>query len=370
MGYAGNGPSFSGFASVVIEEATVVDVNMRNYTVAVVTRHTAKRFDDIQVGMPYFHNTNGEGIYVIPEVGAVCQLCRGSDTTPPFIMGFISIPTATESEDGAPSRSTTEGGSTSDVSFRGKRLEMIPGDIALTTRDENFILLRRGGILQIGATDIAQRFYLPINNFIRDVCENYAMDSLGGNIKWQIERQENDPSGNAPVSYVFNIGEYAQDRKASVSVRHFPAGGPTDDSKAAWEVVVAKNGIDRDTGEFSEEKYSMSIALDGTKMEMVGADYTVTTTGSYSLDADGNIALKAGGTAKLEGGSEARVKAAQVVLDGVSLLGSAGAAEGVPMGNQLLIYLSTLAAAVNAIAPGSVAPPTPALLSSRVKVSS
>ncbi len=369
MGYGGNGPSFSGFASVVIEEATVIDVNMKNYTVSVVTRHTAKRFDDIHIGSPYFHNDNGEGISVMPEVGAVCELCRGSDTTPPFIMCFIATPATLQSEDGTPARSTTEGGSPTDVSYRGRRLSMIPGDILLAGRDENFVMLRRGGILQLGATDLAQRLYIPINNYIRDVCENYAMDTLGGNIKWSVERQENDPSGDAPVSYVFNLGEYAQDRKASVSVRHFPTTSPAD-NRYAWEVVVAKDGIDRNTGEFTSEKYTMSVAVDGTKMEMVGADYSLEVTGNHTVAVTGDYSCTAQGTATLEGGSKVTVKAAQVVTDGATLLGGLGAVEGVPMGQQLLVYLTALAAAVNGIAPGSVAPPTPALLSSRVKVSS
>lgn len=362
------GPSDSGLAAPSIEEATVVDVNKRNYTVSVVTRHTSKRFDDLQVASPYFHNDNGEGIYCLPEVGAVCEICRGSDTTPPFVMCFLAIPNATESEDGTPARSTAAGGSTTDVSFRGKRLDIQPGDIVMATRDENFVILRRGGILQIGSTDIAQRMYIPINNFIRDICENYAMDSLGGNIRWAVERQENDPGGNAPVSYIFNVGENAQDEKASVSVRHFPTSGPTD-NKLAWEVVVARNGIDRNTGEYTTEKYTMSVAQDGEKMEMVGGSYTLSVTGDHTVNADGDILYTAGGKAKLEGGSEARVKAEKVITDGDTFLGSASASQGVPLGTDLLTYLTTLATAINGIVPGSASPPTPALLSTKVKVS-
>ena len=368
MGYSGNGPAFSGLAGVIIEEATVVDVNTRNYTVSVVTRHTAKRYDDIHLGHPYFHNENGEGIYMLPEVGAVCQLCRGSDTTPPFILCFIAIPSVLDSDDGTPLRSTAAGGSATDVSYRGRRLSIIPGDIVLTTRDENFLILRRGGILQIGATDIAQRLYVPIGNLIRDVCENYAMDSLGGNISWTVARQENDPGGNAPVSYFFNVGEYAQDEKASVSVRHFPSASA--DDKAAWEVVVAQNGIDRDTGEHTSAKYTMTVALSGEKMEMVGADYTLEVSGNHQVTATGNISYRADGTALLEGGSEAKLKAAQVILDGQTFLGSASAGEPAVLGGQLLAYLARLASSLNTLAPGSVEPPTPALLSTQVLVAS
>ncbi len=362
--YSGTGPSTSTFATVVIEEATVVDVNKANYTVSVITRHTSKRFDDLQVALPYFHNENGEGVYFLPEVGAVCQIFRGSDTTPPFIMGFIAIPAVRESDDGTPTRSTTEGGSTTDVSFRGRRLDILPGDIFMTTRDENFVLLRRGGVLQLGATDIAQRVYIPINNFIKDFCENYSMDTFGGNVRWSVERQENDPGGDAPCSYVFHMNEHAQDEKASFRVRHFPAQGPEGGEKQVWEVVVAPKKVNTETGAYEDETYTMLITMDGTKTEFVGASYSIRVTQNYSVEADGDVTLKAGGIAKLEGGSEARVKASQVITDGNTSLGSADAIEPAVLGLKLLQYLTTLATAAGA------APPEPTLLSQKVKVSS
>lgn len=367
--FSSTGPSESGFSPVVIEDATVCDVNKNDYTVSVITTHTSKRFDDIQVGTPYFNNVNGEGIYALPEVGALCKICRGSDTTPPFIMCFIAIPAVRESTDGTPTTSTAAGGSTTGVSFRGRRLDIQPGDMVLATRDENFIILRRGGVLQIGSTDIAQRLYIPINNYIRDVCENYAMDTLGGNIKWSIERQENDPGGDAPVSYVFNLREFAQDNKASVTVRHLPADGTTEDAKTAWQVVVARNNINTETGEFSDEKYSMQVLMDGKKTE-VTADYEVTAKGKYTINADGDILIKSGTKAQLEAANEVRLKAAQIITEGTTLLGGPDAAEPGVLGNQLLRYLGTLVTAINGIAPGAATPPDPSLLSNTVKLSS
>lgn len=366
--FSGSGPSEASFSPVVIEDATVCDVNKNNYTVSVVTQHTSKRFDDIQCGLPYFHNKNGEGIYFLPEVGAVCKLCRSSDTTPPFIMCFIAVPSVRESTDGTPTRSTPAGGSTTDVSFKGKRLDLQPGDMALATRDENFVILRRGGVLQIGSTDLAQRIYIPINNFIHDVCENYTMDTLGGALRWNVERVENDPGGNAPISYVLALNEFAQDEKASIMVRHMPPGTTEGDSKNAWEVVVAKNKIDRQTGDYTDETYVMQVEFGGKKTE-VTADYEIHAKGKFTLVSDQDMELKSSRKALLQGASEARVKAAQVILEGTVLAGGADANEPGVLGNQLITYLATIAAALNGIASGSVQPPTPALLSSKVKLS-
>lgn len=364
----GTGPSESGPSPVIIEDATVVDVNKNNYTVSVITTHTSKRFDDIQVGSPYFHNQNGEGWSALPEIGAVCKLCRGSDTTPPFIMCFVAIPSVRESSDGTPTRSTAAGGSTTDVSFKGRRLELQPGDMAWATRDENFVVLRRGGVLQIGSTDLSQRIYVPINNYIYDICENYSMDTLGGNIRWNVERQENDPGGNAPISYVFKLSEFAQDNKASIMVRHMPPGSAEGDSKSAWEVVVAKDGINLQTGEYQNETYFMQVTFDGKKSE-VTAEYELHVKGKYTLNVDNDMMLKSNGKALFQGNTEARIKAQQVITEGTTLLGGVGASEPGVLGNQLLTYLASLATGINAIAPGSVQPPTPALLSSLVKLS-
>ena len=363
-GYSQSGPSTDDFFPAVIEEATVVDVNKANYTVTVVTRHTQKKFEDLQCALPYFHNENGEGIYFLPEVGARCQVFRGNDTTPPFILGFIAIPGVRESDDGTPTRSTPEGGSTTDVSFRGRRLDILPGDIFMTTRDENFILLRRGGVLQLGATDIAQRIYIPVNNFIRDFCENYTMDAFGGNIRWTVERKENDPGGNAPVSYVFHVNEYAQDDKASFRVRHFPVRGPEGGDAQVWEVVVAAQKINTETGEYSDATYTMLIKMNGEKTEFIGANYSLRVKGNYDVQVDGDASIKAGGKAKLEGATEARVKAAQVITDGTTLLGGADAVEPGVLGTQLMTYLTTLGSAAG------VGPPPPAILSTKVKLSS
>lgn len=369
MAYTAQGPSEASFSPVIIEDATVIDVHKNNYTCSVITVHSSKRFDDVQLGSPYFHNANGEGFSVLPEVGAFCKICRGSDTTPPFILCFIAIPGMRESSDGTPTRSTAEGGSTTDVSFKGRRIDLQPGDQSWSTRDENFVILRRGGVLQIGSTDLAQRIYIPVGNFIHDVCENYAMDSLGGNLRWNVERVENDPGGNAPITYALSLNEFAQDEKASIMVRHMPPGDAEGDNKSAWEVVVAKNKIDRQTGDYSDETYFMQVMFGGKKTE-VTADYELHVKGKYTVSVDGDMELKSQGKALLQGSSEARIKADQIITEGTTLLGGADASEPGVLGNQLLTLLTAYATAINAIASGAVQPPTPALLSQKVKLSS
>lgn len=374
MPLSNNGPSFSGSAPFECEEGTVVDVNHNNFTVIVASTYSARTYPDLPVMSPYMHSANGEGLYFMPEVGAKCWVAKPSDTSPPFVLGFSMPPSVRTSENGDPIRSNTTGGSTSDVTYQGRRLSILPGDMVLATRDENFIILRRGGILQIGSTDIAQRIYFPIGNYIKDFCENYSMEAFGGDIRWNVERQENDPSGNAPCSYLFHMNEFAQDAKASMRVRHYPLSGPSGDPKRVWEVTVAPQGIDRNTGETTNVKYTLVVSMDGKKVEMIGADRSVTVSGNDLLEVSGNMTHKADGNALWQGGQEARVKAPRVFVEGNQVfVGGDDASEPVPLGNALLLWLSThthLSSAPGAPTGTAVPPPLSAtLLSSKVKVS-
>jgi len=366
MSYSGNGPSTSAFFPFVCEKATVVDVNKNNYTVTVVTESTSKKFEDLQILSPYVHNHSGEGCTILPEVGATCMVGRANDTSPPFIMGFLLLPTVVHSADGTPLRSTSDGGSTTDISYKGNRIDLQPGDMAWIGRDENFFIMRRGGILQIGATEIAQRICLPIGNYIKDFCENYSLDTFAGDIRMTVERQENDPSGDAPCTYVFHMNEYAQDEKATLRVRHFPLRGPTGESKIVWDIKVAQDGINRDTGEVSSEVYSMMIEMSGAKTELIGADHSLRVKGNQTYEVDGDLLHKAQGKATLEATGDATVKSgSKAVIDAPQVMvGGPSASEPAVLGAQLLTYLTTLATAAGS------APPTPAILSTKVLVSS
>lgn len=365
MGYTGNGPSTSTFASFICEKATVVDVNKNNFTVTVVTETSSKRFDDLQILSPYVHNYNGEGFSILPEVGARCMVGRSNDTAPPFIMGFLMEPTVIQSDDGTPLRSTNEGGSQTDVSFRGNRMDINPGDMFLMGRDENFIILRRGGVLQMGATEIAQRICLPINNYLKDFCENYSLDAFAGDIRMTVERAENDPGGDAPATYVFHMNEFAQDEKATLRVRHFPMQGPGGDAKVVWEVKVAQAGINRDTGEVSSETYSLMVEMSGKKTEFIGADHSIKVTGNHTIDVDGNLIHKSAKKATLEGTQEVSVKSGtKAVIEAPSVLvGGPDANMPAVLGTPLVTYLTSLAAMVGG------PPPPPAILSTKVKLS-
>lgn len=358
-------PSHNRFSTFRCEEGVVTDVNRNSHTVTVETRHTAKRVDDITPLVPYHHYENGEGISHLPEVGAICMLGWPSDSTPPFIMGYKPAASVRTSEDQENPEGTDLEGEPVDeaVSFRSKRLDMNPGDIALTTRDENFVILRRGGVIQIGATPISQRVYIPVLNFIRDFAENYRMDTFGGDVSWLVERDESDAGGDAPATYILHLNTHAQDEKATVRVRHMALSEPGEDERAAWEVYVAPDNIDRDTGEVSGEVYSLFVMTDGEKTEFIGANRTTTVEGDDSLDVQGKRTVTTQGNHEITAqGAIKHVANGEHVVGGRQVkIGSQSAGQPGVKGTDLVTILSALTVADST---GNVSTPSPAWITS------
>jgi hypothetical protein len=265
-----------------------------------------------------YRTSHGDFSGVVPDVGSKAHICFPSDNTPAFIFAFIGEAEAISgTDDGTPARMTAEPeGSPTNVSFRNRAPKLNRGDQAFVTRDGNHLILRRGGVVEIGATPLSKRLYIPIQNFIKDFFENYASHSPAGDLEWGVVRSETDPSGDAPTYWLMDLNEFAQDAKASVRIRHFSA---TSGEKKAWSIDIAPQGIDRETGEIVGSVYSFSVSLEGDQEEtitgsrqiVVEGDDTLTVNGSssmsvrgdYSVDARGGGKLKAGGVLDLEGSS-------------------------------------------------------------------
>ena len=198
----------------------VVNVNLVNYTVDVFSQFDQIRLLNIPIGAPYLHPNRGDGITAVPEVGSKCAVCWPGDSSPPFVLAFVmpheTIPLAgdvDESPAGTESRSSANQAPTT-ASFAGGRPHAKPGDMFIRGRDGNFFVMHRGGVLQLGANELAQRVYVPLNNLVMDFAENYALHNAGGSIKWGIQEGEGDSTNPSEYKQTFRI--YANDQYADV----------------------------------------------------------------------------------------------------------------------------------------------------------
>lgn len=282
--------------SVWIETGQIINVDIAHWTVDVRTKNTHRQLLDKQVCAPYLHFNHGEGIYAMPEVGAKCMVCSPTDDEP-FILCFI---TAFEREpSGEPSTQPEgdeeDGEAQSEVTFRAGRPKLQQGDIMMRTRDGNQLWLHRGGMVEIGATHMAKRVYIPIGNMIRDVFQNYQARSTAGDMTWKTLRSDTDPAGDAKTSFTLAARRFAQDEKASVLVQLGHAGEEEEGGVTHLRCVVAQDAIDPDTGEVEGEGavYEFTVNEAGDVDVSVSGDVTMEITGNVDITCagEGNLSF-------------------------------------------------------------------------------
>lgn len=249
--------------AAVIESGRVLDVDISTYTLTVTTQFTKKPQSGISFATPYQHFVNGEGIYFMPEVGSVCWICFPSDGQRPFVLAW--------------------GPAQDEGDFRGKKKDLNPGDIYLGTRDENFLVLRRGGVVQIGGGPLNQRIFLPINNTIKDICENYSLSTLAGDLEWSIGRNEDTTDGKRPGLFALRAREFADDAQP---IAELLIGSHSGDDKTILSLLVKDSGSDG-----AAQKVELKFTKEGTVEWTVRKDVVWTVDGKWSLEVKGDASL-------------------------------------------------------------------------------
>lgn len=334
-----------------VETCRITNVDITRWSVDAVTEHANKQLFDIQVMSPYFHYINGEGVYTVPEVGALCWVCFPSsgEFAAPFILGFQ-----------APHDEVNE-------SFQSGRQSYNPGDIVMRTRDENFIVLRRGGVIQVGATPTCQRMWIPINNLIRDFCENYELNTFGGELIWEVDRPEKSGDGAALAKFSLLAKQKADDPQyvAEMTVGSHGEGEPTTmklviwsdgtDDRTAQVMLEIKN--DGDVVWNLEKNHEMNIS--GEMRTVVEKDISTETKASWVLSASENIDMYASGDASLQCSANT-VKADSHTVDSSAIkFGSASALEPGVLGLQLVTVLQAICTVIQNLQYTCAIPATP-----------
>jgi hypothetical protein len=365
-------------------QVKVVDINMKSWTVDVVSSLTGRYWADVQVGALYLHQYAGEGMYCLPDVGAVCQLCLPTDTSGPFIMAYVSPGQTTRSGQQVDAQQDADQPANQpvDYSYSSNRPNASPGDIVMRGRDGNFVLLHRGGVLQIGSSELAQRIYVPLSNMITDISEHYEHQNVAGTIKW----------GMQPFNYqkretywrqcfrVFADEKYC-DVRLTVGNVVDPAALPDGDedlndvstaNPLVYELVLIPaddnngfQGVDGTVVPGSQNQMKMLFKFDrngncytrfeGNAMLAVKKDLFVKVKGAFKLQAK-SIEMTTTGDATLGADGTTNVKGKLVKLAG----GGVGVARLMDMvmipGPQLVMALGQLG--VTMMNPGAAASPT------------
>jgi hypothetical protein len=305
-----------------IVQGKVTNYNLTKWTVDIVGQFDRTRYFNIQVSSPYLHHSNGEGMYVIPEVNATVMVCIPSDSAAPFVICFVmAAETVDASAPDAPQGTSSHGApaaNPTDSSYAGGRPPANPGDIWLRTRDNNFVVLRRGGVLQVGATQLAQRIYIPLNNQIIDISQNYEHNNAGGTVAWGI--QTGPSITQYPATFMQTFRVFANDAAADIKVASGyvtnpipePDGGVNlatagvgagDDGKGSnpivYEVTVSPKGFNTQTGEALSGAGAASVMKftfdrQGNGLTRFAGNFYFQVTEALTFDVAGNITMKSG----------------------------------------------------------------------------
>ena len=339
-----------GGAAAHIFEGLVTDINLRTWTVDVRSQFDQKWYPNVQVASPYMHSNRGEGWYCIPEINAKCLVCIPSDGPPPFVLAFI-MPSETpedpsSSDQEADAKDTT--GTNQGAVFSGGRTRGKPGDMVWRGRDGNFVVLHRGGVLQIGASELAQRIYIPLGNIVTDISQNYEHHNVGGSINWGMSTSFTDNNPETEFRQTFRL--HANDEQADVRIAvgkvHQPIPEPSGDAGEndangqygvgadviVAELVVAPTGFNAEQGSpvdgvekltklkmffdragsgFLRAEASVNIRVKGTLRFSADEGIVLTTPKSCSVTADELLRIQGGkgvqitakgGAIKLNGG--------------------------------------------------------------------
>lgn len=323
--------SREGHVPARILDGKVIGVNMVNWTIDFASTFDRHRLLNIQMGGPYMHYSNGEGIYAMPEVGAKCTVCLPSDSSPPFVLCFL-MPVEKVNDVGAPDApngTRSHGGvanAPTDARFDGGRPKAKPGDIFMRGRDGNFVILHRGGVLQIGANELSQRIFLPLENHMMDISERYSHHNVGGSMIWGLASGQEDQS----VVNVETYRVYAEDKFADVRISKgkilnpMPPEGELE-GDTVYEVVIVPKGFNADSGDFSgdgEVKYQFIVDRDGNVSTTVTGNFFWHIKKKLTLNIDEDMNIRVGAKASItadsgidiDGGPTAHIKAGLVRL--------------------------------------------------------
>lgn len=265
-----------------VYRAQIMSVNTRDYTVDVqYESYPYSTHLDIPWMSPYLHQNQGEGVAVMPEVGSTVWICQPSESgRDAFVLGWTPV---------------QESGT-----YRAGRQLLNPGDLHFSTRDGNFVFLRRGGIVQIGSTPICQRLYIPIRNIIRDFAENYELSTPAGDLTWEVLRAEDSGDGHQACLYTLACKEFSDDPNTNpLALLKMGSHGNGNDTILTLETRDKGGGSVKTSLTISKSgkvqwtvQDDVILGLKGNFTSTISKKMTVTSTEDMSLTSKANVLVK------------------------------------------------------------------------------
>jgi hypothetical protein len=198
-----------------------------------------------------------------------------------------------------------------------------PGDIHLSTRDGNFVFIRRGGVIQIGATPVCQTIYIPLRNMIQQFSENYDLETVGGQLQWLVDRTDQQADGHRQTHLQLDCKEYADDPNDNpLATLKIGSHGDGDDTiltlqtrdKGGGDIkTVLKADKNGNVTWTMEQDFTHTLKSGDYLLDVQTGTTTVKSKGAYALTGQGTLDLKSSGAASFKTDDAMDIEAAKAM---------------------------------------------------------
>jgi len=257
---------------VLIETAEVVRVDPDLWTCDLECKFSGRRPSNIEIG-GLGVSRNGTMMGYMPQVGDKCIVAHLSDVRSPVILMFLPV--------------VAQRGYA-----RGRRKAMRPGDTMMSSESGNYVHVHAGGIVDIAADPVTRRIFIPLLHQIKDICENYTLETAGGEFRWKNRRDEKGIDGT-PVELVYEVKEFSKGEVVLVLKQ-----GNVTDVTDMPDRPVDHRAVQKD----GEEVFRCTVDRAGN-LKVTAASTTLEFTDDFDMTVEGEFNMSATGKAKLNGDS-------------------------------------------------------------------
>jgi hypothetical protein len=269
-----------GPAEVGVYRAKVLSVNKVKYTCTVQGELDNQVIEDIPIE-PIAINTEGGGSYWMPETNGLVWMCNPSTESTPFIMSGATAPKQLDED---PNEDPTD--------RRLNRPVIGEGDFVVAQNGTGKIILRKGGIVEIGASESALRRYIPLTNLIEEFSQNWRHNNAAGLME-MICRDQDETYGTerTPAEFKFNLREFCEDTFPMMDLRIGRIKDEDDQSIPSGDIgaVVARLSFDNRATWWVDRDGNIAKRVMGASFESYHAGRKRVTQGSVRDVVNGTL---------------------------------------------------------------------------------
>lgn len=187
---------------------------------------------------------------------------------------------------------------------RDNQQSLQAGDFGWQTVFGNSLIIRAAGTVELSSTLGCRTWWLPTNETITTLCQNFELDPTGGYLHWTVDPNTADT--------VFDLKFF--DNAAVANVGRLQLGTASTGALVSLEVGPPDENLD-----ISEDVFSLQIQPDGTTTLNIGngnAILNITPDGKANLTTVSDVNVNAGGDANVTASGNIVATGSKIELNG------------------------------------------------------